>query len=326
MKGRRGETGVNTSGRGFGLITARERRQADRFYLDLLGIAAPPRVLGPGPRWAPPPATARAGMGAGGSEPGRIFDRIVHGGANPGQVVFDRAPNEVWEVVAFPGSATPQTSLQHGDLAITRARGEARLAHLRILGEAAEADGLYDDDGLVRGDTLVLRRRPEAAADVGAPDPGGGDAWFDDTPSNEAADAEDIDFASEQDPVGTTSLGEATVGTVRVPISVTAATDEVRPSVEEALKLALGRNGRSFAVRGPLYGTGEARLCAFTPPAGLPTPAPMVIDCAAGVADLCALVFATGTDVAVYFAAQRATSVGAAPPRRWVLIPSMRDY
>ena len=124
-------------------------------------------------------------------------------------------------------------------------------------------------------------------------------------------------------------LGEATVGGVRLAITVPATGDERRPDLETGLRWALG-SGRSFAIRGSLYAPGEVRLSAWTPSAGatpLPSTLPPVIDCQARAADLCALVLATGGNVAVYFPALRGGAAGIteAQRRRWVVVPKLRD-
>ena len=127
----------------------------------------------------------------------------------------------------------------------------------------------------------------------------------------------------------TVDLGETTVGGVRLAISVPSTGDERRPDLEAGLRWALG-TGRSFAIRGSLYAAGEVRLSAWAPSAGttpLPSPLPPVIDCQPRATDLCALVLATGGNVAVYFPALRAGAAGvtAAHLRRWVVVPKLRD-
>ena len=127
----------------------------------------------------------------------------------------------------------------------------------------------------------------------------------------------------------TVDLGEATVGGVRLAISVPSTGDERRPDLEAGVRWALG-TGRSFAIRGSLYAAGAVRLSAWAPSGGttpLPSPLPPVIDCQSRAADLCALVLASGGHVAVYFPALRAGAAGltAAQLRRWVVVPKLRD-
>jgi hypothetical protein len=276
----------------------RQRREADLFLADLMGEPLPPlprpalrtTTVGSSPRPPEDPA------------PARIFDRIVHGGARP-EEALGAGPGEIWEVVALPGSTAAPLELQAGDLTITRALGEARLAHLGVVGEEGGPGALYGAQGLIRPDTLVLRRhRP--------------------TPPPRHPEFP----AFEQGPAGTTDLGDVTIGNARFPLRVPTTGDERRPDMEDALRAALSRAGQSFAIRGSLYQTGEVRLCAFTPAAALPTPAPPVIDCQghARAANLCALVLASGGEALAYFPALRPS--GLTPPRRWVIIPKLRDF
>jgi hypothetical protein len=129
----------------------------------------------------------------------------------------------------------------------------------------------------------------------------------------------------EQGPVTTVDLGDATVASTRVAIRVATGADERLPAMEDALRLALGRPGRSFALRGSLYSAGEARLCGLPAATVVPAPPPPVIDAEARAADLCGLILAAGTEVAAYFPALR-PAAGAAPDRRWVVIPNLRDF
>jgi hypothetical protein len=296
-------------------VSSRERRAADLFFADLMGnpVKRARRQSGAPPRWTPSDA----------SEP-EAFDGEAHENVDAESAVLGAAPHEIWEVVAFPGSATPLADLRAGDLAISHARDAGRLAQLRVVGEDIAPGALYGSDGRFRRDTLALRRRARAQRDDGY------EAPIDDQPDAvQRARAWSTSYDDEQAPSTTTDLGDVTIGAAQINIRVAGADEERRPSFEEALQLALGRTGRCFALRGPLYAPGETRVCGFTPPAAPAGPLPPVIDCVARATDLCALVIPVGGDVAAYFPSSRAnlgTPGTAAQLRRWVVIPKLRDF
>jgi hypothetical protein len=89
----------------------------------------------------------------------RLFDALTHRHGAP-----ESSSVEAWQVVAAPGSATPLLQVSPGDLVVQRALGEGRLATTRVVGEDVAAEQLYGSDGLVRRDTLVLRRAHREAA------------------------------------------------------------------------------------------------------------------------------------------------------------------
>jgi hypothetical protein len=86
----------------------------------------------------------------------RVFDQIAHGGPAP-DVVAGPDGDDQWEVVAPPRSSTPLGSLSQGDLVVRRGLGEGRLVSLLVLGGNVEGRQLYQSDGCIRADTLVLR-------------------------------------------------------------------------------------------------------------------------------------------------------------------------
>jgi hypothetical protein len=135
------------------------------------------------------------------------------------------------------------------------------------------------------------------------------------------------DFAEQVPPNGS-DVGDATIGNTPLPIRLSGIGDERRPSMEDALRLALGRAGQSFVIRGSLYATAEATVSPFAPTVSLAVPLPSVITCDARAAGFCGLILASGSDVAAYFPALRAgaTGVSAAQLRRWVVIPKLRDF
>jgi hypothetical protein len=97
--------------------------------------------------------------------PGEVFDRIVHRQRGAGRRVAldeaagdDGAQGEHWEAIALPRSAVAPDRLRRGDLVVQRALGEGKLACLRVVGEDVQTRTLYAADGLIRADTLVLRR------------------------------------------------------------------------------------------------------------------------------------------------------------------------
>jgi hypothetical protein len=106
-------------------------------------------------------------MDSASGRPGRLFDCIVHRGDDATDVSFesdedDSHPRSLWTAIAFPGSPTPVDDLQSGDLAVQRALGEGNLATLRVVGDDVEARALYDQNGLIRPDTLVFRETDRA--------------------------------------------------------------------------------------------------------------------------------------------------------------------
>lgn len=297
MRNKRTQGIEGRTGSGFGPARARARREADLFFADLMGD----------PAAAPWPRPTGTGSGPGGPAFGRR-------GESDAATPFDGAASDLWEVVAFPRGETPRSALRHGDLVITpAAHGTKRLARLRVLGEDLPPEALYSADGLVMNETLVLRPRPLASA---GPRP---DAFRRARAWGEA-------FA-EQDPASR-PIATVAIGAARFPVSVTAADDTRRPSMEEALRFALGRPGHSAALLGPLFAPGEVRVCGFTPTPAPVAPLATVIDCDAPANDLGGLVVSSGTEVTAYFPALRsgAPGVTAAQLRRWIAIPNLRDF
>ena len=127
----------------------------------------------------------------------------------------------------------------------------------------------------------------------------------------------------------TVDLGELTIDGVRIPISVADDGFDRAADLEAALRAALGGASRSFAIRAPLYSTGEARAFRWTPAITATAPRQLtpVVACEARVTDLAALVLARGTEVNVYVPAVRPPAGAAGPPqRRWVIIPGLADF
>ncbi len=155
---RRGARGNGSGGGAPG--SPAERARADRFAADLFGEAPAPVE-----QWTPMPTPIA--LPSGGPDLGRVFDRVVYGGAQvialpPDGPEADEAWAEVvWEPVALPGSAAPLQAFSPGQLVVQRALGEARLATVRVLGEDVEPHMLYGPRGLIREDTLVLGQRPQ---------------------------------------------------------------------------------------------------------------------------------------------------------------------
>jgi hypothetical protein len=132
---------------------------ADLFFNDLCG----PYDRRPGiqARQQARPSPRSAG-------PVDVFDRLVHQQASESEVFFDDDGDSIargpWRVIAMPHSSTPLAEIHHGDLVIQRALGEGRLVALRVVGDDVEASALYDSNGVIRRDTIVLREvRPATA-------------------------------------------------------------------------------------------------------------------------------------------------------------------
>jgi hypothetical protein len=326
MKGRRGYEAGEGQGREFGVVSPRARRAADLFFADLMGapVKRARRRAGPPPGWAPADAAEpeQAFEGAGGD--GLGGGAAGHEAADDESAVLGGAPHEIWEVVAFPGSATPLGELRRGDLAISHAPDAGRMAQLRIVGEDVPPGALYGRDGRFRRDTLALRRRARWRRDAGYEAPN------DDQPDAlQRSRAWPVSSDDDEAAPKATSLADVKLGATSFSISVGSAGEERRGSLEEALRLVLGRGGRCFALCGPLYGPGETRILEFTPPAAPAGPLPLVIDCAALVPDLSALVISVGNDAAAYVPSTRGNpgipAVSAAV-RRWVMIPKLREF
>ena len=164
-------------------FSAWERRQADLFYADLMGI--PPRRRRRGrsraraaaDMWVPRedvPGEEVPGedVPEGSLSAGEVFDRIVHRGMSPEAVLgAEGADGESWEIAATPRSATPLNNLTPGALVVQRALGEQRLGSMKVLGQDVEPRQLYGDDGLIRPDILVLKpRTPQPSSDDGGVD------------------------------------------------------------------------------------------------------------------------------------------------------------
>jgi hypothetical protein len=278
------------------------------------------------------------------SSPGRLFDRLVHEGVSPSAVSFgENVSEEAWDTIALPHSAIGPSSFRRGDLIVQRALGEGKLAFLRVLGEEAEARSLYGDDGLIRRDTLVLRRRstrlrsaPQQLREAYSES----EAYLPENysesevyPSEDYSESEvypSEDYSESEayaEQTTTVDLGSVTLGSTRFGINVPTTGDTRHASVEEALRAALGRAGQACIVRGSLYATGEARVCNWTPSGTVPAAAPPVAVCEARAADLCAVIFVRGNDALAYFPALRVTTTSSAADRqRWVVIPGLADF
>jgi hypothetical protein len=131
-------------------------RDADLFYAALMGRRRRR------PRPAPAPAVSRSfaaePYAPPSIDPGRLFDAVVHRGADPSTFIPSEteAVSEPWQPVALPGSDTPPAHLPDGALVVGRALGEGRLGYLKVLGDDVQAHQLYGRDGLIRPDILVL--------------------------------------------------------------------------------------------------------------------------------------------------------------------------
>jgi hypothetical protein len=147
---------------------SRNRRAyaADLFLDDLLGIRRRPRrAFTNTARRASAPAQSRADW----TRPDLIFDHHAHRAPIEAEELLREVSDEGWTVVATPGCATPTESLQDSDIIVQRALGDGRLAFVRELGDVGGAHELYGPGGLIRPDTLVLRRvgeQPEPGEDL----------------------------------------------------------------------------------------------------------------------------------------------------------------
>jgi hypothetical protein len=245
----------------FGSVTSAERQQADMFLADLLGptsdrpqrvrsrrpmavprppIAAAPVVLPPivavpsiarsiaarRPRRAPPNGLAG------------VFDRMVHGS---GSGELAESVEGEWEAVAYPGSHTPATSLQHGDVVVQRALAEGRLAFSYVVGEEIEAESLYGGDGRIREDMLVLRRRTDLGGGMSA------EGWSsaEDAPSAEYLSSTE-DFSSAE---GWPSSAEGwPASTEDSPAEGWPSSAEGWPSAEDVVEDVLEQAPRTFTA------------------------------------------------------------------------------
>ncbi len=139
----------------FGPASPAERRDAERFLAELLGTRRSRARSEEPPRLPPPP---RAPAARRSFEPARVFDTMAEEGSVAGSFPGESV-DATWQVIAVPRSATPRKRLCPGDIVVQRALGEGRLAWVRVLGTDVEAPMLYGQDGLIRADTLVIRRQ-----------------------------------------------------------------------------------------------------------------------------------------------------------------------
>ena len=91
---------------------------------------------------------------------GSTFDRFAYGRTS----ALRESVEDEWEPIALPRSSVPISDLHAGDLVVRRALGEGQLEFFHVLGQDVSPQSLYGGDGLVRGDTLVLRHRSRVAA------------------------------------------------------------------------------------------------------------------------------------------------------------------
>lgn len=132
-----------------------ERREAERFYLDLIGQPGRRR-----PSRASSLETPRGqNVDAPGVSAGRVFDGLVYKGMTPESLLGGVVDSESWELVALPRTATPLDAFNKNDLVVQRALGESGLGSLHVVGTDIEAHELFGEDGLVRPNVAVLRPR-----------------------------------------------------------------------------------------------------------------------------------------------------------------------
>ena len=187
------QQGYGGFGPGFGRVSRTERQQADLFLADLFGRPARRRLAATDRPWrdpvaapAPEPLPVRAT--ASWMRPDLIFDHHAHLAPQEAEAVMGELADEGWTVVASPRSDTPLANLRENDVVVTRGMGDGRLAFVRVLGQDVEARTLYGRGGLIREDTLVLRRVGEGY---------------------EAPEVEDVEDVTP--PAAPTDSGEATV-------------------------------------------------------------------------------------------------------------------
>src|SRR5262252_1482109 len=139
-----------------------ERDEANLFVAELFGER---------PRPSPPafPVPRRLPVAASWSRPDLIFDYYAYRPLDEAEALMGELADEGWIVIALPGSDTPPSQLRWNDVVIQRALGDGRLAYVRAYGAEVDARDLYGPGGLIRTDTLVLRRRgaaPEPAPEI----------------------------------------------------------------------------------------------------------------------------------------------------------------
>ena len=142
----------------FPTASSGERREADLFLADLLGVPPPRRKVAIAPRV--PSRQDESAL--------RDARNRVRGGSGLGEALPTAVPAGTWRTVALPLSVTPAAHLQPGDVVVQRALGDARRARLRVLGDDIEAPDLYGPDGRVRPDVLVIRAETLAGLDAPA--------------------------------------------------------------------------------------------------------------------------------------------------------------
>jgi hypothetical protein len=131
-----------------------EWQDADLFFADLLGTPRQPGPVAMAP-WRPP--TAARSPRASWSRPDLIFDQYARRAPEDAEVPLGELADEGWEVVASPGSDTPQDDLKVGDIVVRRALAEGKLASIEAL-EDVDLASLYGPRHRIREDTLVLRQ------------------------------------------------------------------------------------------------------------------------------------------------------------------------
>ncbi len=186
-------------------FSERERREADLFYADLMGMpAARRRRMAPieatfSGETLPTPVTESADESVDEAfvetviDPARVFDQVVQAGADPTPLLATPDEDIVWEPVALPNSPTPPDALQPGALVVTRALGDGRLAFLEVLGEDVQVESLYGDGNCIRSDVLVLDRRSRARAARTAGDEDTIERWIEDN-AESSETSEDIEL------------------------------------------------------------------------------------------------------------------------------------
>ena len=97
----------------------------------------------------------RARFTSGGA--GDTFDRFAYGTGRAS--AFGESEEDEWQPIALPRESAPMSDLHAGDLVVRRALGDEQLGFFHVLGQDISPQSLYDTDGRMRADTMVLRPR-----------------------------------------------------------------------------------------------------------------------------------------------------------------------